>query len=64
MRPRPDVKNSKPSMEFWHGIFGDAMEKFKSTTQEPKGRAEKGWSIRDKTNWDEIYSLLLLARNK
>lgn len=63
LRPRPDAKNTK-AMTFWHSIFGDAMQKFKSCTKEPKGRAETVYNIRDKRDWDEIYSVLILARNK
>lgn len=38
IQPRPDMKESKP-LEFWHDMFGKAMEQLKSKTKEPKGQA-------------------------
>lgn len=62
-RPRSDVKDTK-AMVFWHHIFGDAMQQFGSSTREPKGRAESVYSIRDKRDWNAIYSVLVSARDK
>jgi len=63
--PRPAWTDTK-AMQFWNTIFHAALSKFKSNpaTLEPKGRSETPYSIRDKRDWDAIYSTLELARNE
>ncbi|KAF8861121.1 hypothetical protein BDZ45DRAFT_740720 [Acephala macrosclerotiorum] len=51
------------AMRFWTFIFDDSMKKFKELyKEEPKRRAQDGYSIRSKTNWEDIYSQLQKAR--
>jgi hypothetical protein len=54
------------AMLFWNTIFLAALVQFKSNpaTPEPKGRSETPYSIRDKRDWDAIYSTLALAWNE
>lgn len=50
-------------MTFWNSIFNDAISKF-IAMPEPKGRSKTRYSIRDKTDWDAVYTTLELAQNK
>lgn len=50
------------AMQFWQGILTDALKAFKDTRAEPKGRNATGYSIREKNDWDAIYSVLESAR--
>ncbi|KAH7009847.1 hypothetical protein EDB80DRAFT_414775 [Ilyonectria destructans] len=59
---RPAWTDTK-AMNFWNGIFPEALEKFKTTT-EPKGRSKTDFSIRNEDDWDAIYDKLELARAK
>ncbi|KAK3942335.1 hypothetical protein QBC46DRAFT_339541 [Diplogelasinospora grovesii] len=51
-------------MKIWNEIFPDAMAKLSSETNEPKGLSEAGYTIRDKTDWEGVYSVLDAARNR
>lgn len=51
------------AMDFWAHILPDAMKMFlASVTEEPELFRKKGYSIRDKHSWDDIYAQLQLAR--
>lgn len=60
--PRPDLTDIN-AMEFWNGIFPDAMTEFRKT-KEPRGRSGTDYSIRSPDSWDEIYRRLEAARAK
>ncbi|KAE9374967.1 hypothetical protein N431DRAFT_482072 [Stipitochalara longipes BDJ] len=51
-------------MAFWAKIFPQCMEEFKDDHPKEPNRRLKGvdYSIRDKTNWEDIYSRLQEAR--
>ncbi|KAK1518532.1 hypothetical protein CABS01_06066 [Colletotrichum abscissum] len=50
-------------MNFWNGIFPKAMHQLRSTPP-PKDRASTIFDIRNKHDWDTVYSTLDEARNK
>jgi len=60
--PRPAWTNTN-AMQFWNGIFPEAMTRFRSTT-EPKGLSQTAYRIRDKHDWDAVYDMLEAARTK
>lgn len=45
-------------------MFPEALDRLRSTTEEPKGRAKTEYSIRDVDDWDAIYDKLERARAK
>lgn len=45
-------------------VLADAVKTFKETRGEPEGRVATGYSIRDKDDWDAIYSILESARGQ
>ncbi|PTB69276.1 hypothetical protein BBK36DRAFT_1111341 [Trichoderma citrinoviride] len=51
------------AMKFWESILPRAMSEL-SSTPEPKGRTETAYSIRNKTNWYAVFSVLEDARFK
>ncbi|KAK3938949.1 hypothetical protein QBC46DRAFT_264256 [Diplogelasinospora grovesii] len=61
--PRPTFTDIN-AMKFWNGILPEAMKKFSSETIEPKGLSKAGYTIRDKTDWNDVYIVLEGARNK
>lgn len=62
-RPRPELTDYN-AMVFWANVFPDAMTELKTTTEEPKGRSDTSWSIRNKWEWVAVYEVLEDARNK
>lgn len=72
MRQRDDMTLSPRSLadpanalKFWDSLFVRAMKKFAvgpKATKEPAGRAQAGFSIRDKTSWTAIFKTLQSAQ--
>lgn len=59
---RPVLTNIN-AMKFWESILPKAMSELNSTA-EPGGRSKTVYTIRDKTSWNAIYSILEAARFK
>jgi hypothetical protein len=62
-RPRPELTDYN-AMVFWASVFPDAMAELKTTIEEPKGRSDTSWSIRNKWEWVAVYEVLESARSK
>lgn len=57
---RPETLSIKPP----RNIFPEMMQNFKSQyPEEPKGRVDKGYSIRHRTSWGEVLNDLSSARD-
>lgn len=59
--PRTELETTT-AMRCWQLVLTDALKTFKETKEEPEGRIATGYSIRDKDDWDAIYSVLESAR--
>ncbi|KAK8859209.1 hypothetical protein PGQ11_009943 [Apiospora arundinis] len=60
--PRPEWTDLK-AMTFWDGMFSAAMEKFTSTVEVQKRRAEQ-YIIHRASDWEAVYTMLELARDQ
>ncbi|KAF4947332.1 hypothetical protein FSARC_13998, partial [Fusarium sarcochroum] len=60
--PRP-IWTDYAAMKFWNGIFPQAMSKFVETDA-PKKPSDASYDIRAKQDWNSVYNVLKLARNK
>lgn len=61
--PRTEVETTT-AMKSWQVVLADALKTFKETRGEPEGRVATGYSIRNKDDWDAIYSVLESARDQ
>ncbi|KFZ04780.1 hypothetical protein V501_08982 [Pseudogymnoascus sp. VKM F-4519 (FW-2642)] len=62
--PRPRAEPAK-ALKFWDSLFVRAMNKFTAgpdAAKEPGGRAEAGYSIRDKKDWTAVFDTLQEAK--
>lgn len=62
--PRPPAEPAK-ALKFWDSLFVRAMNKFTAgpnAVKEPGGRAEAGYSIRDKKDWTAVFDTLQDAK--
>lgn len=62
MASRPVFTDIK-AMRFWESILPRAMSELRSTP-EPRGRPETTYSIRNRTNWHDVFSVLEEAKFK
>ncbi|KAH8810790.1 hypothetical protein F5884DRAFT_875629 [Xylogone sp. PMI_703] len=63
LSPRLTWDDTK-AMLYWNGVFSEAMGKLKSSKEEPKGRSNTAYSIREKGDWDAVVDQLEAARNE
>ncbi|KAK0752938.1 hypothetical protein B0T18DRAFT_395663 [Schizothecium vesticola] len=61
LTPRPLAEPAE-ALRFWDSIFFSAMHQFQLSTEEPKGRFEAGFSIRDAQDWTTVFDRLEAAR--
>ncbi|KAI0427785.1 hypothetical protein F5Y09DRAFT_350194 [Xylaria sp. FL1042] len=52
------------SMRFWDTVFSDAMKRLQESYEEPKGRRDTVYNIRDLKSWDEVYYQLESCRER
>jgi hypothetical protein len=52
------------AMDFWTHILPQAMEILRKDHKEPESVKGKGFGIRERTEWEGIYTQLLKAREK
>lgn len=61
--PRP-VSQRVDALEVWDTLLPQAREYFvKAHPHEPKHLEKSRWSIRDKTNWEEVFDQVEAAKN-
>ncbi|RWA08727.1 hypothetical protein EKO27_g6380 [Xylaria grammica] len=52
------------SMQFWERVFPEAMRRLRMNREEPEGRRDTLYSIRDSETWDDAYDRLEACRAK
>ncbi|KAI0419657.1 hypothetical protein F5X98DRAFT_384420 [Xylaria grammica] len=52
------------SMQFWERVFPEAMRRLRMNHEEPEGRRDTLYSIRESETWDEAYDRLETCRTK